>query len=196
MAEDERARLALPVTPRDHAEGPAAAAVTLVEYGDYECPHCGRAYPIVKEIQRRLDGRLRFVFRNFPLAEAHPHAEHAAEAAEGAASQKRFWEMHDTLFEHQQALDDQHLVGYATNLGLDESRFRHELAAHAYKPRVREDFLSGVRSGVNGTPTFFINGIRHDDSWDLSPLLEALEAASAPAGASRRRPPQGGPGRR
>jgi len=196
MAEDERARLALPVTPRDHADGPAAAAVTLVEYGDYECPHCGRAYPIVKEIQRRLDGRLRFVFRNFPLAEAHPHATHAAEAAEGASAQGRFWEMHDALFEHQQALDDQHLVGYAKTLGLDESRFRHELTAHAFGPRVREDFLSGVRSGVNGTPTFFINGIRHDDAWDLATLLDALQAASAPAGASRRRPPQGGPGRR
>jgi protein-disulfide isomerase len=196
MAEDGRARLALPVTPRDHAEGPAAAAVTLVEYGDYECPHCGRAYPIVKEIQRRLDGRLRFVFRNFPLAEAHPHAEHAAEAAEGAASQRRFWEMHDTLFEHQQALDDQHLVGYAKNLGLDESRFSHELATHTHGPRVREDFLSGVRSGVNGTPTFFINGIRHDDSWDLATLLEALETASAPEGASRRRPRSGGPDHR
>ncbi len=196
MAEDERARLALPVTPRDHAEGPAAAGVTLVEYGDYECPHCGRAYPIVKEIQRRLDGRLRFVFRNFPLAEAHPHAAHAAEAAEGAAAQGRFWEMHDTLFEHQQALDDPHLVEYAKSLGLDESRFRHELATHAHASRVREEFLSGVRSGVNGTPTFFINGFRHDDSWDVATLLRALEAASTPAGASRRRPPQGGPGRR
>jgi protein-disulfide isomerase len=196
MAEDEQAKLALPVTPRDHADGPAAAAVTLVEYGDYECPHCGRAYPLVKEIQRRLEGRLRLVFRNFPLAESHPHALHAAEAAEGAASQGRFWEMHDALFEHQQALDDQHLVGYAKGLGLDESRFRHELAAHAYGPRVREDFLSGVRSGVNGTPTFFINGIRYDASWDLATLLEALEASSTPQGSSRRRPPQGGTGRR
>jgi len=196
MAEDERPRLALPVTPRDHADGPANAVVTLVEYGDYECPHCGRAYPIVKEIQRRLDARLRFVFRNFPLAEAHPHATHAAEAAEGAAAQGRFWEMHDTLYEHQQALDDPHLVAYAKSLGLDESRFGHELASHAHGPRVREDFLSGVRSGVNGTPTFFINGIRHDASWDLATLLEALGAASTPAGASRRRPPQGGPGRR
>jgi protein-disulfide isomerase len=196
MVEDEQPKLALPVTPSDHADGPAAAVVTLVEYGDYECPHCGRAYPIVKEIQRRLDGRLRFVFRNFPLAEAHPHAQHAAEAAEGAASQGRFWEMHDTLFENQQALDDQHLVGYAKNLGLDDSRFRHELAAHAYGRRVREDFLSGVRSGVNGTPTFFINGIRYDASWDLATLLEALEAASTTKGPSRRRPPRGGPDRR
>jgi protein-disulfide isomerase len=195
MAEDERAKLALPVTPHDHAEGPAAAAVTLVEYGDYECPHCGRAYPIVKEIQRRLDGRLRFVFRNFPLAEAHPHAEHAAEAAEGAASQGRFWEMHDTLFEHQQALDDRSLVEYAKNLGLDESRFRHELDAHAHGRRVREDFLSGVRSGVNGTPTFFINGTRYDASWDLATLLEALEPPST-KGSSRRQTSRSGPDRR
>ncbi|HEY6356786.1 MAG TPA: thioredoxin domain-containing protein [Vicinamibacterales bacterium] len=193
MGDDEGARLTLPVGARDHADGAADAAVTLVEYGDYECPHCGRAYPIVKEVQRRLGGRLRFVFRNFPLAEAHPHAEHAAEAAEGAASQGRFWEMHDALFEHQQALDDRHLVGYAKGLGLDDTRFRDELAAHRHAPRVREDFLSGVRSGVNGTPTFFINGIRYDDSWDLAALLEALEAVSTPGRPSRRRAPRGGP---
>lgn len=185
MSDDERARLTLPVTDRDHAQGPADAPVTLVEYGDYECPHCGRAYPIVKDVQRRLGARLRFVFRNFPLAEAHPHAQHAAEAAEAAASQGGFWEMHDALFEHQQALDDRHLVGYAKALGLDESRFREELATHAHAHRVREDFVSGIRSGVNGTPTFFINGVRHDDSWDAETLVRALEAA---AHVSPRRP--------
>lgn len=178
MSDDARATLTVPVTARDHAEGPAEASVTLLEYGDYECPHCGRAYPIVKEVQRRLGSRLRFVFRNFPLAELHRHAQHAAEAAEGAASQGRFWEMHDALFEHQHALDDRHLIGYAKALGLDESRFQEELGAHAHAPRVRADFLSGVRSGVNGTPTFFINGVRHDDAWDLETLLAALEAAS------------------
>jgi protein-disulfide isomerase len=187
MSDDERARLTLPVAARDHAEGPANSGVTLVEYGDYECPHCGRAYPIVKEVQRRLGDRLRFVFRNFPLSEAHPHAQHAAEAAEGAASQGHFWEMHDALFEHQQALDDRHLVGYAEVLGLDQTRFRQELASHVHAPRVREDFLSGVKGGVNGTPTFFINGLRHDDAWDLETLVEALEGASTTRTSARRR---------
>jgi protein-disulfide isomerase len=177
MADDGRARLTLPVSDRDHAEGSADAPVTLVEYGDYECPHCGRAHPIVKEVQRRLGSRLRFVFRNFPLAEIHPHAQHAAEAAEAAAAQARFWEMHDTIFEHQRALDDPHLLGLAKSLGLDESRLEEELKAHVHAARVREDFLSGVRSGVNGTPTFFINGVRHDDSWDLETLVAALEHA-------------------
>jgi len=178
VADDDLGRLALPVGERDHAQGPAHAPVTLVEYGDYECPHCGRAYPIVKEVQRRLGSTLRFVFRNFPLNESHPHAQHAAEAAEGAGAQGRFWEMHDSLFEHQRALDDQHLVGYAKALGLDPVAFEHDLRAHTHKTRVREDFLSGVRSGVNGTPTFFINGVRFDDSWDPDTLTEALTAAA------------------
>ena len=170
----DQGRLSPPVTDRDHVQGSAQASVTLVEYGDYECPHCGRAHPIVKEVQRRLGARLRFVFRNFPLAEMHPHAQHAAEAAEAAAGQERFWEMHDALFEHQRSLDDRHLVQYAQTLGLDLQRFQQELASHAYAGRVREDFRSGVRSGVNGTPTFFINGVRHDDSWDIETLTNAV----------------------
>jgi len=179
MAEAEVARLTLPVGKRDHAQGPDDARVTLVEYGDYECPHCGRAYPIVKDVRRRLGSKLRFVFRNFPLSESHPHAQHAAEAAEGAAAQGRFWEMHDALFENQQALDDTHLVRYAAKLGLDAKAFERELRAHDHKARVREDFISGVRSGVNGTPTFFINGVRFDDSWDPDTLTNALKAAAA-----------------
>lgn len=178
MADDDIARLTLPVGPRDHAQGPADAPVTLVEYGDYECPHCGRAYPIVKEVQRRLGDTLRFVFRNFPIGESHPHAEHAAEAAEAAATQGQFWPMHDALYEHQRALDDRHLIGYAEALGMDAEGFAHELSRHAHRARVREDFMSGVRSGVNGTPTFFINGVRFDDSWDPDTLTEALEAAA------------------
>ena len=172
----DQASLSPPVTDRDHAQGPAQAALTLVEYGDYECPHCGRAYPIVKEVQRRLGPKLRFVFRNFPLAEAHPHAQHAAEAAEAAGAQERFWEMHDTLFEHQRSLDDRHLLQYAQVLGLDQQRFQQDLTSHAYAGRVREDFRSGVKSGVNGTPTFFINGVRHDDAWDIETLMDALMA--------------------
>ena len=169
--------LTVPVSGRDHGAGPDTAPITLVEYGDYECPHCGAAYPIVKELQRVLGDRLRFVFRNFPLTQIHPHAEHAAESAEAAGAQDRFWEMHDWLFEHQRHLADAQLVRAAETLGLDTARFQRELEDAAHQARVREDFMSGVRSGVNGTPTFFINGRRHDGSWDSATLLAALEAA-------------------
>jgi len=177
--EGQGPHLTVPVGERDHVQGPLAAAVTLVEYGDYECPYCGAAYPIVKEVQRRLGDAVRFVFRNFPLAEMHPHAQHAAEAAEAAGAQGQFWPMHDALYEHQRALDDAHLRRHAAELGLDEGRFDRELVQHTYAGRVREDVLSGARSGVNGTPTFFINGRRHDASYDLETLLAALEGASA-----------------
>jgi protein-disulfide isomerase len=169
----------MPVTDRDHNQGDAAAPVTLVEYGDYECPHCGRAYPIVEELRRTLGERLRFVFRNFPLTESHEHAEAAAEAAEAAGAQGHFWQMHHALFTHQNALDNSHLTQYATRIGLDVTEFGSALSSHHFQKRVREDFMSGVRSGVNGTPTFFINGSRHDGAFDLSSLLEAIEAASA-----------------
>jgi protein-disulfide isomerase len=173
----EAVTLIAPVGDRDHIRGPVTAPVTLVEYGDYECPHCRQAYPIVKQLQDRLGPRVRFVFRNFPLREAHPHAEHAAEAAEAAGAQGAFWQMHDRLFERQFALEDDDLVEYARDLGLDAERVRRELAAGVYAARVREDFRSGVRSGVNGTPTFFINGTRHDAAWDADTLLAALERA-------------------
>src|SRR5438445_3767940 len=124
--ESGTARLTLPVSQRDHQQGPETAPVTLVEYGDYECPYCGEAYLIVKVIQRRLGDRLRFVFRNLPLTQSHPHAEHAADAAEAAAGQEKFWEMHDYLFEHQRALDDAHLLQYAVAHNLDEERFKRE----------------------------------------------------------------------
>ena len=165
----------MPVGDHDHAQGPANAPVTLVEYGDFECPHCRQAYPIVKEVRSRLGSRLRFVFRNFPLTKLHEHAEHAAEVAEAAGAQSRFWEMHDRLFERQFALEDEHLIEYAAELGLDAARVARELAAHTYKARVRDDFMSGVRSGVNGTPTFFVNGVRHDDRWDEDTLTAALQ---------------------
>lgn len=175
MSEHNSPHLTLPVSERDHWQGPTDAPVTLVEYGDYECPYCGRAYPIVQEIQRRMGDRLRFVFRNFPLAQIHPHAQQAAEAAEVAGQQGKFWEMHDTLFENQHALGDGPLREYAESIGLDGAEFAQELNSHAAEGRIREDFLSGVRSGVNGTPTFFINGIRHDDGYELHVLLAALE---------------------
>jgi protein-disulfide isomerase len=170
------AELTLPVSDdRDHIQGPADARVTLVEYGDYECPYCGAAYPIIKEVQSRMADRLRFVFRNFPISTSHPHAEQAAEAAEAAASQGKFWEMHDLLYENQEHLDDADLHRYADQLGLDVGVFDEELAEHVHAERVREDFMSGVRSGVNGTPTFYINGARHDGGYQLDELLAALE---------------------
>src|SRR5437868_4081731 len=173
------AALTLPVSEaRDHVQGPADAAVTLVEYGDYECPYCGAAYPIIKEVQARMGGRLRFVFRNFPIATSHPHAEQAAEVAEAAAAQGRFWEMHDLLYENQKRLRDEDLRGYAEKLELDLDSFDRELVEHVHAARVREDFMSGVRSGVNGTPTFFINGVRHDGSYEVEDLLAALEEAA------------------
>jgi protein-disulfide isomerase len=179
MTSHSPATLTLPVSGRDHMEGSAKALVTLVEYGDYECPHCGRAYPIVEEIRRQFRDRMRFVFRNFPLTQIHEFAGIAAEAAESAAEQDRFWEMHHALFTHQSSLDKSHLVQYAAQLGLDVQRFSHSLAAHSFQGRVREDFMSGVRSGVNGTPTFFINGLRHDGPFDLSSLSGAIEDVAA-----------------
>jgi protein-disulfide isomerase len=164
---------------RDHIEGPADAAVTLLEYGDYECPYCGAAYPIVKEVQARLADRLRFVFRNFPIVTSHLHAELAAEAAEAAAAQDQFWPMHDLLYENQRRLGDRDLRSYAEQVGLDLDRFDGEMAQHVHAARVREDFMSGVRSGVNGTPTFYVDGVRHDGSYDLETLLTALERATS-----------------
>jgi protein-disulfide isomerase len=171
----EIVKLTLPVSSdRDHIQGRTSAPVTLIEYGDYECPYCGQAYPIIKEVQKQLGNKLCFVFRNFPLTEIHPHAQHAAEAAEAAALQNKFWEMHDYIYEHQQALDDKHLETYADKLELDLHKFKNDMYTHAYTGRIREDFLSGIHSGVNGTPTFYINGIRYNDSWDYETLLERL----------------------
>ena len=177
------AALAVPVSQeRDHAQGPPDAAVTLVQYGDYECPYSGRAYPIIKEVQARMGDSLRFVYRNFPITPAHPHAQQAAEAAEAAATQDRFWEMHDLLFENQRHLRDEALRAYAEELGLDVELFDKELAGHVHAPRVHDDFLSGVQSGVNGTPTFYVNGVRHDDSYEADTLLATLEQAAASSG--------------
>ena len=168
-----------PVSADDHSSGPEDAPVTLVEYGDYECPHCGAAHPVVQEVRRSLGPNLRFVFRHFPLTQIHPHAKRAAEAAEAAGAQGKFWGMHDLLFENQDALEDADLLRYAADLSLEAERFATELSTGVYTSRVRGDFRSGVRSGVNGTPTFFINGARHEASWDLPTLLAAVEAAAA-----------------
>jgi protein-disulfide isomerase len=164
-----------PVSERDHLAGDPAAPVVLVEYGDYECPYCGAAYPVVKRLQRHFGERMCFVFRNFPLTESHPHAEHAAEAAEAAGAAGRFWEMHDAIFEHQSALDDPHLVRYGEGIGVSGSVIEEALETERFAAHIRQDFLSGVRSGVNGTPTFFINGQRYDGDYDVTSLTSALE---------------------
>jgi protein-disulfide isomerase len=171
-------RLTLPVGKRDHLQGDSKAPVTLVEYGDYECPHCGHAYPIIKRVQERLGNRLCFVFRNFPLNEIHPNAEQAAEAAESAGAnggEKAFWPMHDLIFEHQRNLSGPTLARLAAEAGVDAETVLTDLSSQRFRDRVREDFMSGVRSGVNGTPTFFINGIRYDGSWEEEDLLAELE---------------------
>jgi protein-disulfide isomerase len=170
-------RLRVPVSERDHVLGAPDAPVTLVEYGDFECPHCRRAHPIVAAVLRQLGGSVRFVYRHFPLTQIHPHAQHAAEIAELAGEHDRFWQMHDLLFENQDSLEDEDLIGYAGELGIEPSLAIAALRAHTYADRVQEDFMSGARSGVNGTPTFFINGTRHDGSWDEPSLLDALQRA-------------------
>jgi protein-disulfide isomerase len=173
--------LTLPVSNRDHIQGPPTARVTLLEYGDYQCPYCLQAYPIMLDIQQHLGDSMRLVYRNFPITTAHPDAQQAAEAAEAAGAQGKFWEMHDYLFEHQSRLDDVALLSYAADLGLNLDRFARDLQTHAFAARVREDFLSGVRSGVNGTPKFFINGLRHDGAWDLETLTAAILSAAEEA---------------
>jgi protein-disulfide isomerase len=171
--------LTAPVGASDHIQGPRDAPVTLVEYGDYECPYCGMAYPIVKGVQARLGDRMRFVFRNFPLAEAHPHATAAAELAEAAALQGKFWEMHDALYEHQRALAPADLERLARHVGLNLDALEAALSGGAPRQRVKADFMSGVRSGVTGTPTFFINGRRFDGDWrDVAAFAKALESSA------------------
>jgi protein-disulfide isomerase len=172
-------RLTVPVNESDHALGTSSAQALLIEYGDFECPHCGRAYYVVKSLKVRLGPQLRIIFRHFPLATIHPHARRAAEAAEAAAAQGAFWPMHDWLFEHQESLDDGSLLRAAAQLGLDRRRFSDELTRSAYAQRVREQFMSGIRSGVNGTPTFFINGWRHNGGYDFDSLFEAVQRALA-----------------
>lgn len=168
----------MPVGERDHSEGPPNARVVLVEYGDYQCPYCGAAYPIVKRIQKDLGTRLLFVFRNFPITNAHPQAQWAAETAEAAAVQGKFWEMHDYLYENQPSLGDEAFFAkYERKVKLDLLKLNREVAQHVHSARIQEDYMSGIRSGVNGTPTFFINGIRYDGYPEFGPLISALENA-------------------
>jgi protein-disulfide isomerase len=174
------------VGAEDHVLGPEDAPVTLVEYGDFQCPHCARAHRVLPKVLKRLDERVRFVFRHFPLAESHPNAVHAAEASESVAAQAgedAFWRMHDLMYDHQRdsddSLDDAHLVRYAEQAGADPATVALDLAGDTYEPKVKSSFMSGVRSGVNGTPTFFINGVRFDGDWtSADDFTAALEEAS------------------
>jgi protein-disulfide isomerase len=170
-------KLAVAVSAKDHRQGGKDAPCTLVEYGDYQCPSCGQSYPIVKRVQKHFGKRLSFVFRNFPLTQMHPYAEPAAETAEFAGSFDKFWEMHDLLYENQDRLDDDLPVALIQELQLAPAKLVEALKTKQFQPRVRADFTGGVRSGVNGTPTFFINGQRHDGSYDFKSLVEAIEGA-------------------
>jgi len=173
-------RLAVPVGPADHARGPADAAVSLVEYGDFECPFCGRAEPVVRELLRDF-GDVTYVWRHLPLNDVHPQAQMAAEAAEAAAEQGAFWEMHDLLLDHQDALEPDDLIGHADELGLDVERFADDLRDRVGAMRVADDVDSADLSGVSGTPTFFVNGRRHYGAYDIDTLSAAVRAAGARA---------------
>jgi protein-disulfide isomerase len=169
-------KLTVPVNiGSDHIQGSVNAPLNIVEYGDYECPYTGMAYPIVKEIMRQFGDKIYFVFRNFPLNDIHPYAQNAAEAAEAAASQDKFWEMHDYLFEHQKALDYTHLLEYAQKVGLDIERFKKDMSGHVYTSLIDQSLKTGIDSGVEGTPTFFVNGSRYEKSWDLKTFSDVLE---------------------
>jgi protein-disulfide isomerase len=174
--------LARDVDPeRDHVRGPREAPVTVVEYGDFECPYCGQAESVVRELLSSFGADLRYVWRHLPLTDVHPHAQTAAEAAEAAGAQGAFWEMHDRLLDHQDALEPQDLRRYAEELGLDVDRFWDELRRRVHAPRVAEDVASAELSGVSGTPTFFINGRRHWDAYDVDTLSDAVRRAHARA---------------
>ncbi len=171
------AKLTVPVTADDHSMGVASAKITLVEYGDYQCPDCGMAFPMVKKLQKHFGKELRFVYRNFPLTEIHELAEPAAEAAEYAAAQGKFWEMHDAIFEHQRRLSLGSLVKLAEGLGLDGEKAATAIEDQEFAARIEKDVDGGEAAGVHGTPTFFINGVEYEGDWDYEELVAAIEAA-------------------
>ncbi len=174
MDDDALIRLAVPVGPDDHVRGPDDARVTLVEYGDFECPYCGVAYPAIKDLEQRYADTLRVVFRSFPLQE-HRHAQAAAEAGEFAADHGKFWELHDTLFEHQRALGVPHLLGYARTLGLDDAALADALNEHTYAGIIDEIKQGGEESGIPGTPAFFLNGVLFEDEPTRDNLTHAID---------------------
>jgi len=169
-------RLRVPVTLDDHIQGPLDAPVTLVEYGDYECPYCALAFPEVKLAQRRFGKKLRFIFRHFPLSEAHPFAEAAAEAAEYAAAYSHFWDMHEGLYENQDQLGIPLILALGRALRLSDLGLREAIAERRFAEKIQADFLGGVRSGVNGTPSFFINREKHEGAFSYQELAEAIVA--------------------
>ena len=175
MAINTTTKLSLPVGDRDHVVGSNTAPVTLVEYGDLECIHCRKVNPIIRALREQVGSRLRYVYRHFPISSIHPDAQLAAQATEAAAAQGKFWEMQEAIFDHQGELDESHLIQYAAEIGLDVEHFERELKEGVYAEHVSEDFHSGIQSGVNGTPTFFINGERYEGAWDLESLIEAIE---------------------
>jgi protein-disulfide isomerase len=169
--------LAVPVSERDHTQGPATAAITLVQYGDYECPYTRRSTWVVQALQQELGDQFRFVYRNFPLTEIHPHALHAALAAEAAAAQGKFWEMHDYIFHHQHTLADADLAQFAEAVGLDLQQYTHDVAEQRGLAPIEDDVEGGERSGVQGTPTFFINSVLYRGAFEHDALLAALRTA-------------------
>ena len=164
-----------PVSDADNMQGNKNAVIELVEFGDYQCEHCGHAYPIIKMLQKKLGANLKFVFRNFPLSEMHPNALNTAVAAETASAQDKFWQMHDVIFENQQHLTDANLINYAAKIGLDIEQFKADFQTPKYIGKVDADFESGVRSGVNGTPSFYINGEKYNGNWEEDEFLEYLQ---------------------
>lgn len=174
-----------PVHRGDHIRGPIDASLVLVEYMDFQCPHCRRASAIVWNVAERWKGQLAVVVRHFPIVALHPDSQRAAEAAEAAAAQGGFWAFHDLLFAHERALDATSLIGYAGDLGLDSERFAAELAAGAHAGRVEHDLRAGVASGVHATPTFFVNGRRHEGSWEVPDLHLALLGVARELGLER-----------
>jgi protein-disulfide isomerase len=177
--------LAMPVNEHDHVLGPPDAPVTLVEYGDFQCPYCRAAHVYVKEVLASLGDEVRFVFRHMPLTQVHPMAELAAEASEAAGAQGKFWPMHDGLFDHQDELSPALIAALGIRLGLDMDRFAEDINTHRYLNKVKQDFMSAVRSGAAGTPTFFINGERYEGSFDAESLAEALQFAAQVAGGAQ-----------
>ena len=173
-----------PVGADDHARGGDQARVTLVEYGDFECPQCANAHPIIEELQRNFGNDLRFIFRHFPITSAHPNAQRAAEATEWAASQGQFWPLHDRLYQHKAKLSEGLILEIVEDLGLSAAALRDAWKSHTFFQRVKDDFLSGLRSEVAGTPTFFIQSLRHDGAGDRETLALAIAAAASAAPAA------------
>jgi len=180
MSSAEIVRLRNSVTELDHSSGSATAPVTLLEYGDFECIHCGQVYPIIKQIQHLLGDNLRFVFRHFPIDQTHPHSLRAAEAAESAAAQQKFWQMHDELFTHQTALEDRNLSRYAKHIGLNLEKFDHDMTEHSFLKQIDSDYQRSLfDEHITGTPTLYLNDVRYTGARDSESLLHAIKLSDA-----------------